>query len=188
MSRTLKANNDCGYVARVEITPCAIRKREMLHGTRTEYGKKIRKAYEGHTQDARRSEVQRLEPRKDDLCNAITTVSKDSLYIGKLENMEEHEIDKYLYKDYGIFKLTPRECLRLQGVKDEDIDKMAAVNSNTQLLKQAGNSICVPVLMAIFSQLHIKNVPVWNELTQEKREGLLKGVIHKRESEGEDGN
>lgn len=185
MSRTLKANNDCGYVARVEITPCAIRGRAILHGTRTEYGKKIRKAYESHAQEAKRSEVQRLEPRKDGLCNAITTVSKDSLYIGKLENMEEHEIDKYLYKDYGIFKLTPRECLRLQGVKDEDIDKMVAVNSNTQLLKQAGNSICVPVLMAIFSQLHIKNVPVWNELTQEEREKLLKGAIHKREREVE---
>jgi len=77
--------------------------------------------------------------------------------------MEEHEIDKYLYKDYGIFKLTPRECLRLQGVRDEDIDKMAAVNSNTQLLKQAGNSITVQVLMAIFSQLNIKGVTPWNE-------------------------
>ena len=163
MSRTLTAHSDNGVVTKVEITPCAMRKREILHGKRTEYGKEIRKAYESHEIEAKRSEVQRLEPRKDGLCNAITTVSKDSMYIGKVENMEEHEIDKYLYKDYGIFKLSPRECLRLQGVKDTDIDKMMAVNSNTQLLKQAGNSITVQVLMAIFSQLNIKGVTPWNE-------------------------
>ena len=86
-------------------------------------------------------------------------------------------IDDYLYKDYGIFKLTPRECGRLQGVSDPDIDKMKAVNSNTQLLKQFGNSISVSVLMAIFSQLHIKGVPVWNELSQEQREKWLKDTI-----------
>lgn len=43
---------------------------------------------------------------------------------------------------YRIRKLTPRECGRLMGVSDKDIDKMEAVNSNTQLYKQFGNSIC----------------------------------------------
>ena len=36
---------------------------------------------------------------------------------------------------------------------DEDYDKAAAVNSNTQLYKQAGNSIVRVVLMAIFKQM-----------------------------------
>ena len=59
-------------------------------------------------------------------------------------------------KQYRIRKLTPRECGRLMGVSDEDIDKMAAVNSNTQLYKQFGNSIVVDVLCAIFKQLNIE--------------------------------
>lgn len=86
-------------------------------------------------------------------------------------------VEDYLYKGFGIFKLTARECLRLQGVGDDDIDKMEKVNSKTQLLKQAGNSISVPVLMAIFSQLHIKGVPVWNELTDEEKDRWIRDTI-----------
>ena len=56
---------------------------------------------------------------------------------------------------YRIRKLTPRECGRLMGVSDEDIDKMAAVNSNTQLYKQFGNSIVVDVMCAMFEQLEL---------------------------------
>lgn len=82
-------------------------------------------------------------------------------------------LDDYLYKDYGVFKLTPRECLRLMAVRDDDIDKMMEVNSQTQCYKQAGNSIVVTVLMAIFSQLNIKGVTPWNELDQEQREQLI---------------
>lgn len=57
---------------------------------------------------------------------------------------------------HSIRKLTPRECGRLMGVYDEDIDKMAAVNSNTQLYKQFGNSIVVDVMCAMFKNLNIK--------------------------------
>lgn len=57
---------------------------------------------------------------------------------------------------YRIRKLTPRECGRLMGVSDEDIDRMAAVNSNTQLYKQFGNSIVVDVMCAMFKNLNIK--------------------------------
>lgn len=56
---------------------------------------------------------------------------------------------------YRIRKLTPRECGRLMGVSDEDISKMAAVNSNTQLYKQFGNSIVVDVMCAMFRNLNI---------------------------------
>ena len=52
-----------------------------------------------------------------------------------------------------IRKLTPKECWRLQGFADEDFYKAEAVNSNTQLYKQAGNSIVVDVLEAIFTNL-----------------------------------
>ena len=52
-----------------------------------------------------------------------------------------------------IRKLTPKECWRLMGFDDEDIDKASEVNSNTQLYKQAGNSIVVPVLEEIIKIL-----------------------------------
>lgn len=52
-----------------------------------------------------------------------------------------------------IRKLTPREVWRLMGFDDEDFDKAQKVNSNSQLYKQAGNSICVPVLENILKEL-----------------------------------
>lgn len=48
-----------------------------------------------------------------------------------------------------IRKLTPRECFKLQGFTDEQFDKAAAVNSETQLYKQAGNAVTVNVVEEI---------------------------------------
>lgn len=56
-------------------------------------------------------------------------------------------------EQYRIRKLTPRECWRLMDFSDEDFEKAAEVNSNTQLYKQAGNSIIRNVLVAILGQL-----------------------------------
>ena len=64
--------------------------------------------------------------------------------------------NSHIATQYRIRKLTPRECGRLMGVSDEDIDKMAAVNSNTQLYKQFGNSIVVDVMCAMFKNLNIE--------------------------------
>ncbi len=57
--------------------------------------------------------------------------------------------------NYGvrIRKLTPKECWRLMGFDDTDFEKAEKVNSNTQLYKQAGNSIVVNVLEAILKNL-----------------------------------
>lgn len=55
--------------------------------------------------------------------------------------------------NYRIRKLTPRECWRLMGFDDADFDKAQKVNSNTQLYKQAGNSIVVNVLENILRNL-----------------------------------
>jgi DNA (cytosine-5)-methyltransferase 1 len=60
---------------------------------------------------------------------------------------------KRIESQYRIRKLTPKECWRLMGFTDEEFEKAAAVNSNTQLYKQAGNSIVVDVLVAIFSEM-----------------------------------
>lgn len=56
--------------------------------------------------------------------------------------------------DLRIRKLTPKECWRLMGFDDTDFKKAEKVNSNTQLYKQAGNAIVVPVLEHIFAALY----------------------------------
>lgn len=56
-------------------------------------------------------------------------------------------------KNYRIRKLTPRECYRLMGFTDQDYDNAAKVCSETQLYKQAGNSIVVNVLEEIIKNL-----------------------------------
>ena len=84
---------------------------------------------------------QRLEVNMQGTSNCLTSVQKDNLLLEKPQ--------------YRIRKLTPRECGRLMGVSNEDIDKMAAVNSNTQLYKQFGNSIVVDVMCAMFKNLNI---------------------------------
>lgn len=58
---------------------------------------------------------------------------------------------------YRIRKLTPKECWRLQGFPDWAFDKAQAVNSNSQLYKQAGNSVTVNVIYAIARNMEIIN-------------------------------
>ena len=82
---------------------------------------------------------QRLELNHNGTSNTITTVQKDNLVLNT---------------DFRIRKLTPLECWRLMGFPDDAFYKAQTVpTSNTQLYKQAGNSIVVPVLEAIFKKL-----------------------------------
>ena len=59
-------------------------------------------------------------------------------------------------QEIRIRKLTPKECWRLMSFSDEDFQKAANINSNTQLYKQAGNSIVVDVLEKILEKLLLK--------------------------------
>lgn len=60
-------------------------------------------------------------------------------------------------KKFRIRKLTPRECFRLMGVDDQDIDKMQKAGiSNSGQYKLAGNSIVVDVLYHIFRKMFIE--------------------------------
>ena len=257
---------------------------KILRNVRTEYGKQIRKDYENGNIEEKRSNMTMLEPRKDDITNTITTVTKDNLLletntlnfiggigdkdivgdnkklsrnypqgnrvydtngiacsqtsngggiggktglylVGNLDIKGNEQIrrvyseegisptlntmqggntqPKVMYKvrqatkqgytiaeegdsinleqpnsttrrgrvgnkiantltcscnqavvnEYRIRKLTPLECYRLMGFDDEDFYKASALNSNSQLYKQAGNSICVNVLEEIFKNL-----------------------------------
>lgn len=126
---------------------------------------------------------QRLEVNMQGTSNCLTSVQKDNLLlenniqkVGQISSngsqcgtvVSDNGIsanlvagthgyaNSHIATQYRIRKLTPRECGRLMGVSDEDIDKMAAVNSNTQLYKQFGNSIVVDVMCAMFKNLNIK--------------------------------
>lgn len=118
---------------------------------------------------------QRLEPNSEGICNTLTSVQKDNLVLEniviKTREMRvaegnicgtlttdsctsaSHNGSYGVISNYRIRKLTPRECWRLMDFTDEDFHKAEAVNSNTQLYKQAGNSIVKAVLMAIFRQM-----------------------------------
>lgn len=84
-----------------------------------------------------RENGQQIELSSREYSNALTTVQKDSL----------------INENLRIRKLTPKECWRLMGFDDEDLKQAEEVNSNTQLYKQAGNSIVVNVLEAIFKNM-----------------------------------
>jgi len=74
------------------------------------------------------------------------TTSYNPYYLVEEENMN----------NLRIRKLTPKECWRLMGFDDSDFDKAFKVNSNTQLYKQAGNSIVVNLLEAILYNLLVE--------------------------------
>ena len=60
-------------------------------------------------------------------------------------------------KTYAIRKLTPRECWRLQGFTDVQFDKAKDADiSETQLYKQSGNAVTVPVIKSIAERMEIK--------------------------------
>jgi len=110
----------------------------ILRPKRTKYGKQIRKDYEdGKIKESRHNMIE-LEPRDDNITNTITTVQKDNL----------------LKHGFCIRKLTPLECFRLQGFTDEQFYKAKNDGvSDSQLYKQAGNSVTVNVIDAIARRL-----------------------------------
>ena len=89
------------------------------------------------------------------------------------DNQDVGSGKKKTQKKYRIRKLTPTECFRLQNVNEHDLQAMLATESNSQCYKAAGNSICVAVLCALFSQLNIKGVKPWNSMTNDERYNLI---------------
>lgn len=92
----------------------------------------------------------------------VPTITKSSYECNNLlvEYMEginvllTPEERKSIIKRIRVRKLTPRDCMRLMGVSDGDFDKMKADGiSDTQLYRMAGNSIVIPVLEGIFTQM-----------------------------------
>lgn len=102
-----------------------------------------------------------LEMKYEDVTNTLTCVQKDNLVLEQTVVTGEvpEDLKKWVWEIDGIKylvrlrKLTPRESWRLMDFTDEEFDKAEAVCSNTQLIKQAGNSIAKGVLCEVFRQL-----------------------------------
>ena len=92
------------------------------------------------------------------ICPTLTC-SPDCLWVVDSINETENDM-KYVVKNVKVRKLTERECFRLMGMRDKDIDKLLKSDiSRSQLYKLAGNSIVIPVLKNIFRTLFIeKNI------------------------------
>lgn len=109
-----------------------------------------------------RSGLKVFEPKVIQVGNIVSTGNWNNPQIGRVYSIEgcsptlntcgggSHE--PKITEGYRIRKLTPRECWRLMGVKDEQFDRLHGI-SNSQLYKLAGNSIVVDVLEAIFRNL-----------------------------------
>lgn len=87
-------------------------------------------------------------------------------------NQELHKLERKEMESYKIRRLTPLECWRLMGFSDEDFRAAEAdeINSDTQLYAQAGNSIVVNVLEAIFGEMLPKDQTIKEEAEQERKE------------------
>lgn len=97
-----------------------------------------------HRLDVKKSGLSELNINCDENCSHIVTTTHSPKTYG-------------LSTNYRIRKLTPLECWRLMGCSDEDYYKAKRFNSDSQLYKQAGNSIVVNVLEGIFANMFCEN-------------------------------
>jgi DNA (cytosine-5)-methyltransferase 1 len=139
----------------------------------------IRGRYKDDT-DKKETE-QRLELNSQEYTNTLTSVQKDNVVVQVNPSKESGGVQPYqqnrIYDIDGVSpalmanlggdrshnintprirRLTPLECWRLQGFSDEDLRKAKKVCSNSQLYKQAGNSITVDVMVEIFKKIYLK--------------------------------
>lgn len=129
-----------------------------------------------------KNEVEPFNPMPDGTCrtvksqyykNGYANLSRGDGYGAtavKVTNMADQnaiELPSELKgKKFRIRKLTPRECFRLMGVDDKDIDKIQAAGvSNSAQYKLAGNSIVVDVLFHIFRKMFIETDNEGQQLT-----------------------
>lgn len=101
------------------------------------------------------------------ICPTITATETGVRKIDKITNKENHIIGSTVVDktQYRIRKLTPKECWRLMGFSDDAFEKAKNAGiSNTQLYKQAGNSIVTHVLYYIYVELYKAMPYLFNDL------------------------
>lgn len=112
-----------------------------------------------------KDKIQTLKTNCDDLGVVVGTyqyAKSDNFMNGKSrfnfgkeisDTIQTTQKEGIVYKNLRIRKLSPLECWRLMGIKDEDFEKVRKNQSDSSLYHLAGDSIVVDVLMAIFEQL-----------------------------------
>ena len=108
---------------------------------------------------------QNVDSKYFQICNSMLEALKNnkvkeitnSEYCSTITTKQMRWNNAGLLKQNGKLRyLTPLECWRLMGFQDSDFEKAKSIpTSDTQLYKQAGNSICVPVLVAIFNKMFL---------------------------------
>ena len=110
---------------------------ELIEKEHLKVGDVIKHSYAGQILDGKKKPIE----RRDNIMVTLTTRA-DCLGVVYLDE-----------NGLGIRKLTPKECFRLMGVKDEDFEKIKENQSEMSLYHLVGDSIIVNVLCAIFKQL-----------------------------------
>ena len=97
----------------------------------------------------------RFKTQNMDYGMCITTKNNWSVITNNFftKDYKKYSIEEIYENNIPCFALNPKEYWNMMGFKDEEFEKAAKVCSNAQLCKQAGNSIVVDVLEAIFEQM-----------------------------------
>lgn len=98
-----------------------------------------------------------IEDSNSEVSGVLTNQSQSFGYRppmkGYSKTLKANANDAGVVESFRVRKLTPKECYRLMGFTDEQFDKSQAFSSDSQLYKQAGNSIVIDVLYYIFGKL-----------------------------------
>lgn len=132
IARTIKANGGSGNIPKVLI--------------KANNKKGYNEAHDGDSISLDHPNSDKKHSRVTKNVSRTLTTSQDVGVIRLKYNKDD-------YVDFSIRKLTPKECWRLMGFSDSQFEKAESVCSNTQLYKQAGNSIVVDVMEYIFKNL-----------------------------------
>lgn len=93
-----------------------------------------------------------------EIANTLDTSCNQGIFVQVSEELTVYAVWYEKYQCYiAIRKLTPRECFRLQGWSDDYFEKAQFVNSDSQLYKQAGNGVTVPVIEAMARKMKVES-------------------------------
>lgn len=94
-----------------------------------------------------------------EVANTLDTSCNQGIFVKVSDELIVYAVWYEKYQCYiAIRKLTPKECFRLQGWSDDYFEKAQFVNSDSQLYKQAGNSVTVTVIEAIARKMKVQSV------------------------------
>lgn len=89
------------------------------------------------------------------VANTLDTSCNQGIMVQFADNCTAYAIWYKKYQCYiAIRRLTPKECFRLQGFTDKQFEKAQFINSDSQLYKQAGNAVSVPVVADVARKLY----------------------------------